>query len=100
MLNLALGAAFIARQMGFEPADLSTVADPKGRVDFLASKLLEAASEKLTPELRVTYLAARPLIDGYLLNALGKVRVQIPAEIMQVAQRAAQQAQTVKEGEI
>lgn len=74
----ALSASFIAKQLGFEPADLSSVSDPRGRVDYLASKLIERQVEQLPADLQATYNAARPLIDGYLLANLGKIRLKVP----------------------
>ena len=65
---------------GVKPADLSAVPDPRGRVDHLASKLIENSVKSLPAECQLTYMAARPLIDGLLARHLGHVR--IPEEAM------------------
>lgn len=81
--NLALGIATLAKTMGVPTCDLSAVPDPKGRIDYLASKIVEQTVAGLSAELQMTYLAARPLIDGYLNQQLGKVKVSIPPAIAQ-----------------
>lgn len=81
MFQLKLAASFIAKNMGITTADLSTVTDPKGRLDFLASKLIETAAAALPPDVRATYEAARPIIDGFFVQQFGKIRVAIPEAV-------------------
>ncbi len=73
-----LGVNAIARLMDLEPADLSTVEDPKGRLDYLASRLVDRCAKDLPADLQATYQAARPLIDGYFVKTLGSVKLQVP----------------------
>jgi|SRR5579863_526209 len=88
-LNLKLGVVMLAKQMQVELADLSDVADPEGRIDFLASKIFEQAARALAPELQMTYHAARPLIDGLLVKHLGQVRVKVPDEVKRLLMESA-----------
>lgn len=81
MFPLKLAASFIAKNMGIGMADLSTVTDPKGRLDYLASKLVETAAAALPADVRATYEAARPIIDGFFVQQFGKIRVAIPEEM-------------------
>ena len=72
----------IAKMMGVELADLTTVDDPQGRVDYLVSRIVDqAVSQMNEPEVVLTYRAAKPLIDGLLVKHLGAVRVKIPGHI-------------------
>lgn len=83
-LNLKLGVEMLARQLGVELADLSMVDDPVGRIDYLASKVVEQAVRALTPEAQMTYHVARPLIDGLFAKHLGHVSVRVPDEVRQL----------------
>ena len=76
--------------MGVEPASLAFVEDPKGRVDYLASKLLENGARSLPLDAQQTYHAARPLIDGLLVRYLGGIRLEVPNELI-TATKVAQQ---------
>ena len=82
----------LVQSMGVTPTSLETVPDPKGRVDYLASKLLEQGSKSLPLDAQQTYQAARPLIDGLLVRYLGGVRIDMPEQLKQAA-RAAQGGQ-------
>ena len=87
---MALSLKALAMLAGIQPADLSQVDDPAGRVDFLASKVIENGVAQLGGEipvevvaaLQATYRAARPLIDGLLVKHLGMIR--IPEESLKV----------------
>jgi hypothetical protein len=80
-LNLKLGVDMLARHLGVTLADLSEVADPVGRIDYLASKVIEQGVRALAPEVQMTYHVARPLIDGLLAKHLGAVSVRVPEEV-------------------
>lgn len=75
-------AQALAKRQGVEAADLRSVADPIGRVDFLASQLVEQAARRLPPEAQMTYHAVRPLIDGWLTKQFS-VRVNVPPEVVE-----------------
>ena len=92
-MNIKLSVAMLARQLDVELADLSQVADPVGRIDFLASKFLEQTARALPPELQMTYHAARPLVDGLIVKHLGGVSVRVPDEVRQLFVVAARNAQ-------
>ena len=80
-VNKGMSIRALCLMAGVKPADLSDVPDPRGRIDHLASMLLEHAACNLSPDLRATYHAARPLIDGLIAKHLGGIRV--PEEAMQ-----------------
>lgn len=81
---MQLPVSMIAQGLGVDLADLSVVEDPRGRVDYLCSKIVEQAASQLTdPALVATYLTAKPLIDGLLVKHLGMIKVKIPKEILQ-----------------
>jgi len=71
-----LSAAGIAKVLGIQLADLSTVENPQGRLDFLASQLVAAAVKDLSPEAQATYQAGRQIIDGYFVKTLGGIRIK------------------------
>lgn len=94
MVGLPVG--MLAKLLGVETADLSQVDEPKGRLDFLASKTIEhvvsqlgggGLTPKVADELKATYNAARPVIDGLLVKHLGQVRLNVPQEALQLLQR-------------
>lgn len=86
--SLSLGVKAIAKHMGIECADLTHVDKPLGRMDYLASQIIAKTVQGLSPELQMTYHAARPLIDGYLQQALGTAKIQIPAEVIEMVRRS------------
>ena len=80
---------------GIKPADLSEVPDPRGRVDFMASKILERAVAGVgIPDVAATYIAARPMIDGALVKFLGGFR--IPEESLKATGSIVQSIQTAR----
>jgi len=82
-MQLKLGIEALTRMLGVEPADLSSVDDPVGRVDFLISKFVEHGVRGLPPEVQATYAACRPLIDGFIASKAGNVRVKVPDGILE-----------------
>lgn len=85
--NVALGISLLAKHLGVELANLSEIEKPEGRIDYLVSKLVESGVRSLSPEAQMTYHAARPLIDGFLLAKLGQVQVRIPDEVKALVRR-------------
>lgn len=79
--KIQLGVGLLAKQLGVELTDLSSVSDPVGRIDYLASKVVEQAVRGLSPEVQMTYHVARPLIDGLLAKHLGQVSLRVPDEV-------------------
>ena len=82
-----MDAQILAGLLGIEPADLSTCDNPKGRLDFLASKVVEHSVSQLghLPEVQATYQNFRPLLDGALVRFLGSV--VLPDDAQAVFQR-------------
>lgn len=61
--------------MGLPQVDLSSVENPKGRVDFLASNLIAQGVKAYAPELQALHGVVRPFIDGQLHRHLSKVKL-------------------------
>jgi hypothetical protein len=86
---MTFGIDTLAKMAGVKLADLSNPeGDLRGRVDVLASKLIEHGVTVMNdPAMAATYRAARPLIDGAIANALGKFRIAVPSEISSLLQQ-------------
>ena len=87
-MNLQLGINMLAKQLQVELTDLSEVENPVGRLEYLASKVVESAVRTLPPEAQMTYKAARPLIDGLFSKHLGQVSIRVPDEVRQLISEA------------
>jgi hypothetical protein len=54
--------------------------DPRGRMDVLASRLIEFGVRSHVPGLSLLYDIARPLIDGQIVKHLGKFKLPVRKE--------------------
>jgi hypothetical protein len=79
--------AAIVKECGLPVADLSSVPDPKGRIDFLASRLIAKGVEAYAPQLAGIHKALSPVVDGLLVATLGDVQVPVFGDQTPATQR-------------
>jgi hypothetical protein len=91
MAGIDLGS--ILERVGLPTSDLSAVENPKGRVDFLASKLIEVGVRQFAPGLTGLHQSVRPIIDGQLEKHLRGVKLPF---VKQAPQRRTRKARVKK----
>jgi len=56
---------------GLPKANLAKVVDKRGRIDWLASALIEKTVQQKAPQLAGLHQKLKPVIDGFLKERLG-----------------------------